>query len=243
MSEDEISAQIVMITLAAIETTSSTFARVFHLLALRPDVQDKLRQEFKDACHDNEELTHDHLVSLPFLEAVCRETLRLYPAATGVTRTALSDTILPLSAPIHDVDGRKIQEVFVPKNTNVYLHIYNLNRDPSIWGSDAAEWKPERWLEPLPETVREAHIQGVYANMMTFIGGPRACLGFKFAQLEIKVALSQLIPAFRFEPTGAEIAWLFDSVSKPSVKGSVESPGSPSSAMLPLLVSRYGDFP
>jgi hypothetical protein len=79
--------------------------------------------------------------------------------------SALSDTILPLSAPIHDVDGRKIQEVFVPKDTNVYIHIYNLNRDPSIWGPDAAEWKPERWLEPLPESVREAHIQGAYANM------------------------------------------------------------------------------
>ena len=66
-----------MIALAGIETTSSTFSRVLHLLALHPDVQDKLRQEFRDACHDNEELTHDHLVSLPFLEAVCRETLRL----------------------------------------------------------------------------------------------------------------------------------------------------------------------
>jgi cytochrome P450 len=56
-----------------------------------------------------------------------------------------------------------MQEVFVPKNTKVFVHIHNLNRDPSIWGPDAAEWKPERWLEPLPESVREAHIQGVYS--------------------------------------------------------------------------------
>jgi len=243
LSKEEISAQIVNLTLAAIETTTSTFSRVLHLLTLHPDAQDKLRKEIKDACYDNEELTHDHLVSLPFMEAVCRETLRLYPPVTGLTRTALSDTILPLSAPIHDVDGREIQEIFVPKNTNVYMHIYNLNRDPSIWGPDAAEWKPERWLEPLPETVQEAHIQGVYANTMTFSGGPRACLGFKFAQLEIKVALSQLIPAFRFEPTGAEIVWLYDAISKPSVKGSVESPGSPSTATLPVLISRCGDLP
>jgi len=232
-----------MLTLAATETTSSALSRVLHLLTLHPEAQDKLRKEFRDACHNNEELTHDDLVSLPFLEAVCRETLRLYPPATGVIRTALSDVILPLSAPIHDVDGRKIQEVFVPKDTNVYIHIYNLNRDPSIWGLDAADWKPERWLEPLPESVREAHIQGVYANMMTFIGGPRACLGFKFAQLEIKVALSQLIPAFRFEPTGAEIAWLFDSVSRPSVKGSVASLESSSIPTLPILISRYGSLP
>lgn len=66
-----------MLTLAAIETTSSTLSRIIHLLTLHPDVQDKLRKELSDACHDNGELTHDHLVSLPFLEAVCRESLRL----------------------------------------------------------------------------------------------------------------------------------------------------------------------
>ena len=75
-----------------------------------------------------------------------------------------SDVILPLSSPIHDVDGREIHEVFVPKDTNVYAHVLNLNRDPSIWGADAAEWKPERWLAPLPESVANANIQGVYAN-------------------------------------------------------------------------------
>ncbi|KAH9003662.1 cytochrome P450 [Lactarius hatsudake] len=229
LSEEEIVAQVMILTQAATATTSATLSRVLHLLSLRPDVQDKLREEFRNACHGNEELTHDHLVSLPFLEAVCRETLRLQ--VDGLC--ALSDIVLPLSSPIRDVDGRKIHEVFVPKDTNVYIHIYNLNRDPSIWGPDVTEWKLERWLAPLPESVREAHIQGVYANMMTFIGGPRACIGFKFAQLEIKVALSQMIPAFRFEPTGAEVAWLFDTVTNPSVKG------SPSVPMLPVLVSRF----
>ncbi|KAH9170706.1 cytochrome P450-like protein, partial [Lactarius sanguifluus] len=144
------------------------------------------------------------------------------------------DIVLPLSAPIRDVDGRKIHE---PKGTNVYIHIYNLNHDPSIWGPDVTEWKPERWLAPLPESVQEAHIQGIYANMMTFIGGPWACIGFKFAQLEIKVALSQMVPAFQFEPTGAEVAWLFDTIMNPSVKG------SPSVPMLPVLVSRYRNSP
>ena len=79
-------------------------------------------------------------------------------------RSTRSDVVLPLSAPIHDVNGRKIHEVFIPENTNVFLHVWNLNRDPSIWGNDAPEWKPERWLAPLPESVEAAKIQGVYAN-------------------------------------------------------------------------------
>ena len=80
-----------------------------------------------------------------------------------LARSTRNDIILPLSSAIHDVDGREIHEIFVPTNTNLYIQIYNLNRDPSVWGPDAAEWKPERWLAPLPEGV--ANIQSVYANM------------------------------------------------------------------------------
>ncbi|KAH8991718.1 cytochrome P450 [Lactarius akahatsu] len=116
------------IVLAATDTTSSALSRILHLLALHPDIQDKLGKELKEACKDNGagEIAHDQLVSLPFLEAVCRKTLRL----------ARSDVVLPLSSPIHDLDGRDIYEIFVPENTNLYVQIYNLS-DPSIWGIDA----------------------------------------------------------------------------------------------------------
>ena len=66
-----------LLVFAATDTTSSALSRILHLLALHPDVQDRLRKELKEACQNNEELPHDQLVSLPFLEAVCRETLRL----------------------------------------------------------------------------------------------------------------------------------------------------------------------
>jgi hypothetical protein len=79
----------------------------------------------------------------------------------GSTR---SDVVLSLSSPIQDVNGREMHEIIVPENTNVYAHIFNFNRDPSVWGADAAEWKPERWLTPLPESVGKANIQAVYAN-------------------------------------------------------------------------------
>ena len=63
--------------IAATETTSSALSRILHLLSLHPDVQDKLREELERAREENEELTYDQLVSLPYLEAVCRETLRV----------------------------------------------------------------------------------------------------------------------------------------------------------------------
>ncbi|KAH9008523.1 cytochrome P450 [Lactarius pseudohatsudake] len=120
------------------------------------------------------------------------------------------------------------------RKTNVFVQIYNLNRDSSIWGADAAEWKPERWLAPLPQSVADANIQGVYANTMSFIGGARSCIGLKFSQVEMKVVLSQVIPAFRFAPTGAEIVWRYGFISSPSVKGSVGM----FHPKLPMIVSR-----
>jgi cytochrome P450 len=63
------------------------------------------------------------------------------------------------------MDGKEIHEVFVPSNTNVVVGIMAANRNTDIWGPDAYEWKPSRWLEPLPETVATAHLPGVYSHL------------------------------------------------------------------------------
>lgn len=58
-----------------------------------------------------------------------------------------------------------IHEIFVPKDTTVVAGLLNCNRNKALWGEDAYEWKPERWLKPLPTAVAEARIPGVYANL------------------------------------------------------------------------------
>ena len=72
---------------------------------------------------------------------------------------------MPLSKPIRGVDGTMIHEILVPKDTAVVIGILSSNRSKAIWGEDAEEWKPERWLKPLPESVAEAHLPGVYSSM------------------------------------------------------------------------------
>ena len=70
-------------TLAAMDTTSGMLARLLHLLSMHQDVQSKLRQEIVDARnfrHGN--LGYDELVALPYLDAVCRETLRLWVSSS-----------------------------------------------------------------------------------------------------------------------------------------------------------------
>lgn len=78
---------------------------------------------------------------------------------------AREDTVLPLSEPIQGVDGTMMNEIPVPKDTTVLVGIRSCNRSKAIWGEDALEWKPERWLAPLPDTVAKAHLPGVYSNL------------------------------------------------------------------------------
>lgn len=59
------------------DTTSNVLSRILHLLAVHPDVQEQLRTEIINAGQTSGDFTYDQLVSLPFLDAVCRETLRL----------------------------------------------------------------------------------------------------------------------------------------------------------------------
>ncbi|KAF8955779.1 cytochrome P450 [Flammula alnicola] len=195
LTRDELLGQMSTLIFAAMDTTSSALTRLLYLLAMHQDVQDKLRKEIKEAKEaEGGDLPYDKLVSLPYLDAICRETLRLYVLSfpfPDSNEQALQDIVLPLSNSIKGVDGQEIHEIFIRKSTNVIVGIMASNRNPELWGPDALEWKPERWLESLPDTLIRAHLPGIYSHLMTFIGGSRACIGFKFSQLEMSTFTSQ----------------------------------------------------
>jgi cytochrome P450 len=73
--------------------------------------------------------------------------------------------ILPLSKPIKTTTGQEVTELFIPNGTTIHISIIGANRNPDMWGNDSHEWKPERWLNPLPEKVGEAHMPGIYSHL------------------------------------------------------------------------------
>ena len=77
--------------------------------------------------------------------------------------------VLSLGTPIRGIDGTEINNISVPKGTEIFLNVTACNTDPAIWGPDSHEWKPERWLQPLPVSVSSARIPGVFSNMFVFI--------------------------------------------------------------------------
>ena len=85
---------------------------------------------------------------------------------------------MPLSTPIRGVDGKLMTEIFVPKGTMILVSNWLSNINKAIWGEDADQWKPERWLNPLPAGLDDARIPGVYSNMFVFsCSCPSSCSG------------------------------------------------------------------
>nr|VWO94959.1 Cytochrome P450 monooxygenase CYP52X1 [Ganoderma boninense] len=211
MTDEEILAQTSTFILAGMDTTSNALSRILHLLAQNPSVQEKLRAEIVEAhggagSDANAAIPYDDLNKLPYLDAVCRETLRIHAPVVLAGRLAAKDMVLPLATPVRGNDGRVMHEVVVPKGAGVLLHYQGTNSAPELWGDDAHEWKPERWLAPLPQALDDARIPGVYSN-----------LGFKFSQLEMKIVLSTLLPTFAFELSDKEITWNSAGVMYPTM--------------------------
>jgi len=194
MSDEDVLAQVPTFLVAGHETTSTATTWALYALSLNKEVQAKLRKELSSISTDNPSM--DELNSLPYLDAVVRETLRIHTPVPSTIRVAVQDDILPLGTPFTDTNGQIHHEVIVKKGQTMIIPILALNRLRTIWGEDSMEFKPERW-ESVPEGA--GAIPGVWGNVLTFLGGPRACIGYRFSLVETKALLFTLIRAFEFE--------------------------------------------
>ncbi|KAF8217962.1 cytochrome P450 [Mycena galopus ATCC 62051] len=199
MSDDEVIGQIPTFFVAGHATTSSAIAWALYELAVNPPLQTKLREELFTLPTDNPTL--EELNSLPYLDSVIRETLRVHAPVSFVARIAAMDDVLPLGTPCFDTQGRKLTCLQIRKGQTVRIPIVDVNTDITLWGKDAAEFRPERW-EEVPKAVEE--IPAIWGNMLTFLAGPHNCIGFRFSLAEQKALLFVLVRAFEFHKAGAD---------------------------------------
>ncbi|KAJ7847403.1 cytochrome P450, partial [Mycena leptocephala] len=194
LTPDELVAQTLTITVAGQDTTANTIAFGLVELSRTPDFQEKLRTEIQSTLGytRSAEVAYD---GMPLLNAFVKEILRLYPAEAIVDRMAVQDTIIPLTDSLTTLAGNHVSEVPVRKGQVVTLAIASYQRLESRWGADAHEFNPSRWLDGTPY---KGEALGPYANLMSFLGGPRTCLGWRFAVLEMQVFFCELIGKFSF---------------------------------------------
>ncbi|PVG01568.1 cytochrome P450 [Serendipita vermifera] len=228
MSDAEVMHQIPTFIVAGHETTATALIWSLYSLAVHKDVQRRLRQELLTLSSDTP--TMDELNSLSYFDMVIKECLRHYSPFENTLRVAQSDDVIPVEKPFYDRKGRKCDRIIIRKGDGIFLPLLAMNRLESIWGPDAAEFKPERWSH-LPETVNT--VPGVWGNQFTFLGGPRSCIGYRFAVMEMKAILYILFRAFEFDLAVKEEDVLKTSVivTKPLIRGQTEK-----GSLLPMII-------
>ncbi|KAI4347740.1 hypothetical protein L6164_008523 [Bauhinia variegata] len=159
------------------ETTAITASWCLMLLAAHQDWQDRARAEVFEVC-GNGPPDASVLGNMKTLTMVIQETLRLYPPAVFVTRTALKDIIF--------------KDLQIPEGMNIQIPIHVLQQDPHLWGPDAHKFKPERFANGILGACKdpEAYIP--------FGVGARVCVGQQLARTELKVILSLILMKFHF---------------------------------------------
>ncbi|KZT61473.1 cytochrome P450 [Calocera cornea HHB12733] len=229
MSDEEVLAQISTFIVAGHETTAAGLTWTLYSLAQNPAVQDKLRAEL--SLVEDEAPNMDDLNALPYLDMVVKEALRFHSPVHGSLRQVQHHDTIPLSHPVVDAYGKTHDTVRVQAGDFVGIEIMVMNRSKALWGEDAGEFRPERWAEELGGANE---IPGIYAHTLTFIGGPRACIGYRFSIIETKALLFTLIREFQFAAVpGKVIKNKNVIVARPYVDGELDT-----GFHLPMIVSR-----
>ncbi|QMW36691.1 hypothetical protein AFCA_013178 [Aspergillus flavus] len=190
--------ELINVLLAGRDTTGSLLGNLFFMLAKNPVIWAKLRAEV--AVLQNRPPTYEELRGLRYVQCCVNEcmdshsfdlaltnikppALRLHPVVPTNKRKAMRDTVLPRGG---GNDG--LSPVFVPAGTLVGYNIYAMHRRTDFYGPDAKEFRPERW--------EDGKLQPRW-GYLPFNGGPRICLGQRYALTEASYVLVRMAQEFR----------------------------------------------
>ncbi|KAK5641859.1 hypothetical protein RI129_010406 [Pyrocoelia pectoralis] len=178
VTDDDITGNALLFFTAGFDTSSTMLSFTCHELAVNPDVQHKLVREINDTFQDSK-ISYELLLGMKYLEQVISESLRKWPPSMQTDRVC--------------VRSYKLSETFtLEKGTNVWIPIFALHRDPR-YHLDPLKFDPERFND---ENKRKM----VPYTYMPFGVGPRSCIGSRFALLQAKIILVEMLRAFEIVP-------------------------------------------
>nr|XP_043067633.1 probable cytochrome P450 313a2 [Drosophila bipectinata] len=177
---DEVKGESCNMVLAAFETTALTLNHLLIVLAMFPQYQELLFEELKEIfpAGGDLEVEYEDVQKLVYLDRVLNETLRLFPP-------------IPISIRDAKEDLRLSNGVLIPKGVILCIDIFNIHRNRDLWGHDADTFDPDRFL---PDNIRQRH---PYA-FIPYSKGKRNCIGWRYAQISLKIALAKIVRNYSF---------------------------------------------
>ncbi|XP_043481155.1 cytochrome P450 4C1-like isoform X2 [Leptopilina heterotoma] len=174
-TDKEIREEVVTLITAGSDTTGRTMDFVLFMLAIHPEVQEKVYEEiFSVYGSDDSEknpVKFEDLHNFMYLERVIKETMRLFPIVPFIARLVLEDL---------ELDGQT-----VPKDCSAVILVLALHRNEKIW-PDPLKFDPDRFL---PEEVNKRHP----CAYIPFSFGPKDCIGRVYAMISMKVSIITLL--------------------------------------------------
>ncbi|KAF8585564.1 cytochrome P450 [Ramaria rubella] len=172
------------ILMAGRDPTKSTITFAIYNLSRHPNLLATLREEILAKIGPTRRLAFNDMKECPLLRAVINETLRLFPAIPFNTRHSKFSTVWPAN------DSEK--PFYIPAGVNVTYSVWLMQRRTDLWGPDAAEFDPYRWLDDRRQKYSTSN-SFIY---LPFNAGPRTCLGQQFAYNEASFMLVRLLQTF-----------------------------------------------
>ncbi|CAF1339543.1 unnamed protein product [Rotaria sordida] len=176
LNDKEIFGQALIFLVAGYETTSVLMSCFFYVMATEPVIQEKVYEEIRQELGDDE-VTHEKLNQLPYLDMVISETLRMYPPGITFDRVASCDY--------------QLGNYHIPKGSIINVPVYPIHHDPNVW-PDPEKFIPERFL---PAEKAKRHPMAY----LPFGDGPRNCIGMRFALLEAKLGIAKALRVVEFQ--------------------------------------------
>ncbi|KAL6856416.1 cytochrome P450 [Trichoderma novae-zelandiae] len=183
---------------AGADTTAASLRSIFYLSLKHRVVYDRLRSEILATEFSQLPVPYAESRQLPYLEAVSRECFRYLPGNCFAQERYVPDGGLSLP------DGS-----FVPAGTAIGFNAYVLHRNKEVWGADAEEFRPERWLQADGETADDYKNRLQHLNNMdlSFSAGSRKCIGMNLGKMEVSKTVATLITLFDFELADPKKEW------------------------------------
>ncbi|GLB44358.1 putative cytochrome P450 monooxygenase [Lyophyllum shimeji] len=173
------------IMIAGRDTTAATLTFVIYFLAMYPAVNARLREEILAKVGPTRRPDYDDIRDMKYLRAVINETLRLFPIVPFNTRENIHATTWSSPDPTQ-------KPIYLPAGTKVPYSVFLMHRRKDLWGPDAEEFDPDRFLD---DRLKKYLMKNSFI-FLPFNAGPRICLGQQFAYNEMSFFIIRFLQHF-----------------------------------------------